>query len=70
MQRMIQMELPVWNQIKILPTYMKKNILPTEKLIICETVFCELTNMSVDIVIEMPIVETSIGYRVVEEHFK
>jgi hypothetical protein len=43
MQRMVQTELLLWKQIKILQTYeKKKDILPTEKLIICETVFCGL----------------------------
>jgi hypothetical protein len=41
----------------------KKDILPTEKLIICEIVFCGLATRSVDIVMEMPIAENSIRYR-------
>jgi hypothetical protein len=36
--------------------------LPREKLIICETVFRGLTTRSVNIVIEMPIAESSIPY--------
>jgi hypothetical protein len=40
----------------------KKNILPTEKLIICEIVFCRLDIRSVNIVIEMPIAENIISY--------
>jgi hypothetical protein len=40
----------------------KKNILPTEKLIICEIVSCGLASRSVNIVIEMPIAENSICY--------
>jgi hypothetical protein len=40
----------------------KKDILPTEKLIICEIVFCGLATRSVNIVIQMPIAENSIRY--------
>jgi hypothetical protein len=43
----------------------KKDIFPTEKLIICETVFCWLATRSVNIVIEMPVAENSIRYRAV-----
>jgi hypothetical protein len=43
----------------------KKDILSTEKLIICEIVFCGLATRSVNIVIEMPIAQNSIHYRVV-----
>jgi hypothetical protein len=43
----------------------KKDILPTEKLIICETVFCGLATKSINIVIEMPISENRIRYRAV-----
>jgi hypothetical protein len=43
----------------------KKDILPTEKLIICEIMFCGLATRSVKIVIEMPISETSIRYQAV-----
>jgi hypothetical protein len=43
----------------------KKDILPTEKLIICEIVFCGLATMSVNIVIEMSIAENSIRYQTV-----
>jgi hypothetical protein len=43
----------------------KKNLLPTEKLIICETVFCELATRCVNIVIEKPTAEYSIRYRAV-----
>jgi hypothetical protein len=43
----------------------KKNILPTEKLIICEIVFCGLATRSVNFVTEMPIAENSIHYRAV-----
>jgi hypothetical protein len=62
---MIQTEFPSWKQIKILPTEMKKDILSTEKLIICEIVFCGLAIRSVDIVIEMPTAENSIRYQAV-----
>jgi hypothetical protein len=41
---------------------MKKDLLPTEKLIICEIVFCGLATRSV---IEMPIAENSTRYRAV-----
>jgi hypothetical protein len=41
----------------------KKYILPTEKLIICEIVFCGLATRSVNIVIEMPIAEKSSHYQ-------
>jgi hypothetical protein len=44
---------------------MKKDILPAEKLIICEIVFCGLATRGVKIVIEMPIAENSIRYRAV-----
>jgi hypothetical protein len=40
----------------------KKDILPAEKLITCEIVFCGLATRSVNIVIEMPIAENSIYY--------
>jgi hypothetical protein len=43
----------------------KKYILPTEKLIICETVFCGLATRSGNIVIEMLTAENSIRYRAV-----
>jgi hypothetical protein len=43
----------------------KKVILPTEKLIIREIVFCGLATRSVNIVIRMPIAENSIRYRAV-----
>jgi hypothetical protein len=43
----------------------EKDILPAEKLMICEIVFCELATRSVNIVIEMPIAEKSIRYRAV-----
>jgi hypothetical protein len=43
----------------------KKDILPTEKLIISEIVFCGLAARSVNIVIEMPSAENSIRYRAV-----
>jgi hypothetical protein len=43
----------------------KKKTLPREKLIICETVSCELTTRSVNNVIEMPIAENSICYQAV-----
>jgi hypothetical protein len=51
MQRMIHTELPLWKQIQI---YKHKwgGGLPTEKLIICETVFCGLATRSVNIIIE------------------
>jgi hypothetical protein len=62
MQGMIQLELPLWKQIKILPTKIKKDILPTENLIICEILFCGLATRSVNIVIEMPITENNIRY--------
>jgi hypothetical protein len=65
MQRMIQTELPLWKQIKILATKMKNDILPTEKLIICEFVFCGLTTRNVNIIIEMPIAENIIRYQAV-----
>jgi hypothetical protein len=45
----------------------KKNILPTEKLIICETVFCGLATRNVNFVIEMPITENSICYQAVTD---
>jgi hypothetical protein len=40
----------------------EKNALSTEKLIICEIVFCRLATRRVRIVIEMPIAENSILY--------
>jgi hypothetical protein len=40
----------------------KKKTLPTEKLMICKIMFCGLAIRSVNIVIEMPIVENSISY--------
>jgi hypothetical protein len=43
----------------------KKDTLPTEKLIICEIVFCGLAARSVNLVIEIPIAENSIRYRAV-----
>jgi hypothetical protein len=43
----------------------KIDILPTEILIICETVFCGLATRSVNIIIEMPIAENNICYRAV-----
>jgi hypothetical protein len=36
-----------------------KKILPTEKLIICEIVFCGLDNRSVKIVLDAPIAENN-----------
>jgi hypothetical protein len=42
----------------------KKDKLPTVKLLIGEIVCCGLATKSVNIVIEMPIVENSICYRV------
>jgi hypothetical protein len=74
---MIETELPLWKQIKILPKYMKKkDTLPTEKLIICEIVFCGLTTR-INIIIEIPILENSIRYpavidkiNVTKEHLK
>jgi hypothetical protein len=66
MQRMIQTELPLWKQIKNYQhKQKKKDILPTEKLIICKIVFCGLGTRSVNIVIEMPFAENSIRYRAV-----
>jgi hypothetical protein len=47
----------------------RKDILPTEKLIICEIMFCGLATRSVNIVIEMPISENSIRYRVVIDRY-
>jgi hypothetical protein len=44
---------------------MKKDIFATEKLIICEIVFCGLATRSVNIVIEMPTAENSIRYQAV-----
>jgi ABC-type uncharacterized transport system permease subunit len=44
---------------------MKKDILPTEKPVICEIVFHGLATRSVNIVIEMPVAENSIRYRAV-----
>jgi hypothetical protein len=43
----------------------EKETLSTEKLIICEIVFCGLATRSVNIIIEIPIAENSIGYRAV-----
>jgi hypothetical protein len=43
----------------------KKDILLTEKLIICEIAFCGLATRSVNIVIDMPIAENNIRYRAV-----
>jgi hypothetical protein len=43
----------------------KKDILPTEKLIICEIVFCGLATRSVNIITEMPTAENSAHYQVV-----
>jgi hypothetical protein len=43
----------------------KLETLPTEKLLSCEIVFCELATRNVNIVIETPIAENSIHYRVV-----
>jgi hypothetical protein len=64
MQRMMQTELPLWKQIKILPTEMeKKDILPIEKLIIHENMFSGLATRSVDIITEMPVAENSIHYQ-------
>jgi hypothetical protein len=40
----------------------KKDILPIEKLIICEIVFCGLATRSVNVIIRMPIAENSICY--------
>jgi hypothetical protein len=42
-----------------------KDTLPTEKLIICEILFCGLATRSVNMVTEMPIAENSIRYRAV-----
>jgi hypothetical protein len=44
---------------------LKKYILPTEKLIICEIVFCGLATRSVNIVVEMPVAENMIHYQAV-----
>jgi hypothetical protein len=41
---------------------MKKDILPTKKLIFCEIVFCGLATRSINIVVEMPVVENRIRY--------
>jgi hypothetical protein len=46
----------------------KKDILPTEKLLICEIVFYGLAIRSVNIVIEMQIAENSIHYRAVNRN--
>jgi hypothetical protein len=43
----------------------KKDIIPREKLIFCEIVFCGLATRSVNVVIEMPVAENSIRYRAV-----
>jgi hypothetical protein len=40
----------------------KKDIFPTEKLTICEIVFCELAIRSVNIFIEIPVAENRIRY--------
>jgi hypothetical protein len=55
----------------------KKHILPTEKLMICEIVFCGLATRSVNVVIEISIAENSVRYRPVidrndvkEEHLE
>jgi hypothetical protein len=40
----------------------EKDILLTEKVIICKIVFCGLATRSVNILIEMPIAENSIHY--------
>jgi hypothetical protein len=68
MQEMIQMELPLWKQIKILPT---------EKPIICEILFCGLVTRSVHIAIEMQLQRiasvserVSIQINVTEEYLK
>jgi hypothetical protein len=55
-----------WNLTKYYQhKWKKKDILPTEELIICEIIFCEIVTRSVNIVIEMTIAENSIRYRVV-----
>jgi hypothetical protein len=43
----------------------KKKILPTDKLIICETVFCGLATRSLNIITDMPIAKNRIHYRAV-----
>jgi ABC-type uncharacterized transport system permease subunit len=43
----------------------KKKTLATEKPIICEIVFCGLGTRSVNVIIEMPIADSSIHYRAV-----
>jgi glycine betaine/choline ABC-type transport system substrate-binding protein len=43
----------------------KKDIMPTEKQIICEIVFFVLATRSVNVVIERPVAENSICYRAV-----
>jgi hypothetical protein len=43
----------------------KKDILPTEKLIICEILFCGLATRSVNVVIKKPIADNSIHDRAV-----
>jgi hypothetical protein len=48
---------------------MKKYILPIEKLIICEIVFCGLATRSVNVVTEMPIAENSIRYGAVMDKY-
>jgi hypothetical protein len=40
----------------------KKNMLPTEKLTVCEIVFCGLATRSVKFILEMPIAENSTHY--------
>jgi hypothetical protein len=40
----------------------KEKTLPTQKLIICEIVFCGLATRRVNIVIEMSVAENSICY--------
>jgi hypothetical protein len=65
MQRMIQTEFPLWNKSKYSQQKWKKDILPTEKLKICEIVLCGLATRSLYIITEMPIAENSIHYRVV-----
>jgi hypothetical protein len=65
---MIQTELPLWEQIKILPR---------ERPLICETVFCGLVTRSVHVAIEMQLQRTasvservSMQINVTEEHLK
>lgn len=40
----------------------KIDILPTEKLTVCEIVFCGLVTRRVNIVLEMPVAENSTRY--------